>query len=85
MPTKPTKKANRVTFNDDNAAVGVFMTMDEISELVKTVKENTKAEINTTVENKGTSFSLEFPYLCTFYRTVASPSATTTGTSTTIQ
>jgi hypothetical protein len=50
---KQPKKTNKVTFSDDKSTVGVFMTMDEISELVKAVKETTQAHENKTTESKG--------------------------------
>jgi hypothetical protein len=53
---KQPKKTNKVTFHDDSSPVGVFMTMDEISELVKAVKENTKAQINPNTESRGMCF-----------------------------
>lgn len=40
---KAKKKTGKVTFNDEPAKVGVFMTMEEISELVKAVKESGKS------------------------------------------
>jgi hypothetical protein len=40
-----TTKTNKVTFSDDKPTPGVFMTMDDISELVKAVK-GTKKNIN---------------------------------------
>jgi len=50
---KQPKKTNKVTFSDDKSTVGLFMTMDEISELVKAVKETTQAHENKTTESKG--------------------------------
>ena len=38
----PKKSAVKVTFKEDDNKAGVFMTMEEISELVKTVQENTR-------------------------------------------
>lgn len=35
---------NKVQVNDDGSTLGVYMTMDELSELVKAVKENAKSK-----------------------------------------
>jgi hypothetical protein len=78
-PNKQTKKTNKVTFNDDSSKAGVFMTMDEISELVKAVKENTKAHDNTVTENRGNfSLVLSDQRLYVLYRTATSSATRTT-------
>ena len=46
ISNKSPKKSHRVTFNDTGTSAGMFMTMDEISELIKTVQDATKGEIN---------------------------------------
>lgn len=43
-PNKENKKKQRVTFSDTAPAAGVYMTMDEITELVKVVQENTRSK-----------------------------------------
>ena len=77
-PNKQTKKTNKVTFNDDSSKAGVFMTMDEISELVKAVKENTKTHNNTVTENRG-NFALVLinQHSYVLYRTTTATSSTT--------
>jgi hypothetical protein len=61
LSNKSMKKANKVTFNDDPSTVGVFMTMDEISELVKAVKESNQNPNNTTVtETQGILLLINF-------------------------
>lgn len=47
--TKPTKKTNKVTFNETAPTNGVFLTIDEIEELVQAVKENTAKTTNNPV------------------------------------
>ena len=37
---------NKVRGDEDSSNLGVYMTMDELSELVKAVKENTKSKFN---------------------------------------
>jgi len=44
---RPTKN---VPIDEDGSSLGVYMTMDEIAELVKAVKENAKNENHTTTE-----------------------------------
>ena len=65
---KPTKKGNKVTFNDDDqSSAGVFMTMDEISELIRAAKESSPNQNNTTTttEMKGIS-SMKFISIISF-------------------
>ncbi|CAF2937099.1 unnamed protein product [Rotaria sp. Silwood2] len=55
LSNKQTKKKHKVTFSETGPATGMFMTMDEISELVKAVQESTKAQVNITTESKEPS------------------------------
>ncbi|CAF4526191.1 unnamed protein product [Rotaria socialis] len=48
---KVTKKKQKVTFSEAGPTAGMFMTMDEISELVKTVQETTRAQSTIMNEN----------------------------------
>ncbi|CAF4680983.1 unnamed protein product [Rotaria sp. Silwood1] len=42
--TKTEQSTNKIRVNDDGSTLGVYMTMDELAELVKAVKENSKKE-----------------------------------------
>ena len=44
--TKTEQSPNRVQANADGSELGVYMTMDELSELVKAVKENSKGKLS---------------------------------------
>ncbi|CAF0909216.1 unnamed protein product [Adineta ricciae] len=46
VPTKQPKKTHKIVVNDKDASVGVFMTMEEIAELVKAVKDTSRASEN---------------------------------------
>lgn len=52
-PSKPPTKAHKIVVNEKDAAVGVFMTMEEIAELVKAVKDSSRAPSNLAMESKG--------------------------------
>ncbi|CAF3506044.1 unnamed protein product [Rotaria sp. Silwood1] len=52
---KQTKKKHKVTFSETGSSAGMYMTMDEISELVKTVQESTKAQNYIALESKEPS------------------------------
>lgn len=54
-PNKAPKKTNKVTVNDNDASVGVFMTMEEIAELVKAVKDSSRSPSHLAMENRGTA------------------------------
>ncbi|CAF2658289.1 unnamed protein product [Rotaria sp. Silwood2] len=41
---KTEQSGNKIRVNDDGSTLGVYMTMDELAELVKAVKENSKTE-----------------------------------------
>lgn len=43
--TKTEQPSNNIRVNEDGSTLGVYMTMDELSELVKAVKENAKRMI----------------------------------------
>ena len=57
-PTKPMKKTNKVTFSDNQSQGGVFMTMDEIAELVKAAKESSQLPTHPNMEYRGNYFCL---------------------------
>lgn len=62
VPTKQPKKAHKIVVNDSDASVGVFMTMEEIAELVKAVKDTSRVPKNSSFENQGiTSNADVFP------------------------
>lgn len=42
--TKPNQTSNKLQGKDEAASLGVYMTMDELAELVKAVKENAKSK-----------------------------------------
>ncbi|CAF4172442.1 unnamed protein product [Adineta steineri] len=51
IPNKQPKKTNKVIVNQNDSSVGVFMTMEEIAELVKAVKDAPKGQNNSSTEN----------------------------------
>lgn len=55
-PTKPMRKVNKVTFSDNQSQGGVFMTMEEIAELVKAAKESSQLPTYPTMEYRGNCF-----------------------------
>ncbi len=42
--TKTEQPANKARVNEDGSTLGVYMTMDELAELVKAVKDNAKSK-----------------------------------------
>jgi hypothetical protein len=50
--TKTEQSSNKIRVNEDGSNLGVYMTMDELAELVKAVKDNSKNDNNTTTETK---------------------------------
>jgi hypothetical protein len=50
--TKTQQSTNKTQGNEDGSTLGVYMTMDELSELVKAVKENTKRKTSNQIFNK---------------------------------
>jgi hypothetical protein len=42
--TKPEQSSNKIPVNDDGSALGVYMTMDELADLVRAVKSNAKSK-----------------------------------------
>jgi len=42
--TKPEQSSNKLRVDDDGSTLGVYMTMDELAELVKAVKNNAKSK-----------------------------------------
>ena len=54
VATKQPKKTHKIVVNDKDASVGVFMTMEEIAELVKAVKDTSRASKNPSFESQGT-------------------------------
>ncbi|CAF1205768.1 unnamed protein product [Rotaria sordida] len=59
LSNKQTKKKHKVTFSETSPTAGMFMTMDEISELVKATQENTIAQYNKTTENTELSHTYQ--------------------------
>ena len=43
--TKPNQSSSKTQGKDDASSLGVYMTMDELAELVKAVKDNAKSKI----------------------------------------
>jgi hypothetical protein len=89
VSNKQTKNTNKVVVNGDDATIGVFMTMDEIAELVKAVKDTSKSNNNTTTESKGTiELNLRCQLSYVLYRRATSttiPATIRASTTTTIQ
>ncbi|CAF0947908.1 unnamed protein product [Rotaria sordida] len=49
---KTEQPTNKIQVNDDGSTLGIYMTMDELTELVKAVKENSKNDNKTNTANK---------------------------------
>ena len=43
--TKTEQPSNKIRVHEDGSTLGVYMTMDELAELVKAVKDNAKSKI----------------------------------------
>lgn len=73
-PTKPMRKGNKVTFSDNQSQAGVFMTMEEIAELVKAAKESTQPAMYPTGDYQGNIFE-KFQSIieCTFAEPPSAP------------
>ncbi len=46
QPTRPEQSTHNKRVNEDGSGLGVYMTMDELAELVNAVKENAKSKIS---------------------------------------
>ncbi|CAF1002790.1 unnamed protein product [Adineta steineri] len=55
QPNRTEQPTNQKQVNEDNSKLGVYMTMDEIADLVNAVKENAKSDINTNHEPRAPS------------------------------
>ncbi|UJR09115.1 hypothetical protein I4U23_013362 [Adineta vaga] len=55
VTNKQTKKSHKIVVNDNDASVGVFMTMEEIAELVKAVKDTSRVPNNAVSEHREIS------------------------------
>ncbi|UJR37105.1 hypothetical protein I4U23_029809 [Adineta vaga] len=55
QPIKNEQSTNKKRVNEDDSSLGVYMTMDEIADLVNAVKENSKSEPNTNSDTKASS------------------------------